>query len=113
MRHVSEVVLDLARDGRVETTLGQQWVVTAYNAWEHNFRERLADAHGVDKAKVTAPLLGAIRHLRNDVVHHHGVASAEHTGRRLVLGHWVAVSDPIRLRGEHYDELMRIFLGTC
>jgi hypothetical protein len=109
VRHMSEVLNDVAKGGPVETTLGQQWLVSVFTAWEHNFRRRLATAHGVDESQITAPVLGDLRHLRNDVVHHHGIATAENTGKCLVLRHWVAVGDPIRLSGEHFDELMRIF----
>src|SRR5690348_13635332 len=81
----------LAADGPVEQRLGQQWIVYTFTAWEHEYRPRLAQAHGIDRDALTIPLFGDLRLLRNDVVHHHGIATDRNSGKCEVLGHWVTL----------------------
>ena len=100
----SELLWQVAQDGPAETRLGQQWIAYVYAGWQESFRPRLAAAHGCDKGDLRYPVLGDLRHLRNDVVHHGGVATAHNTGRCVLLGHWFAVGDVIRLRDEHFVE---------
>jgi len=100
----SELLWQVAQDGPAETHLGQQWIAYVYDGWQEAFRPRLAACHGCEKGDLRYPVLGDLRHLRNDVVHHRGVATAANTGRCVVLGHWFAEGDVIRLRDEHFVE---------
>ena len=100
----SELLWQVAPDGPVETHLGQQWIGHVYAGWQEAYRPRLAAAHGCGKADLRYPVLGDLRHLRNDVVHHRGTATSHNTGRCVVLGHWFAAGDVIRLRDEHLVE---------
>ncbi len=105
----SEALRQTAKHGPVEARLGQQWLVYVYTAWEHDFRRRLAKAHGCSEGALRFPLLGDLRLLRNDVIHHHGIATLRNTGSCQTVGHWFREGDPIILRGEHYAEFMRLF----
>jgi hypothetical protein len=100
----SELLWQVAQDGPAETHLGQQWIGHVYTGWQEAYRPRLAAAHGCGKADLRYPVLGDLRLLRNDVVHHRGRATPHNTGRCVVLGHWFAVGDVIRLRDEHFVE---------
>jgi hypothetical protein len=100
----SELLWQVAQDGPAETHLGQQWIAYVYDGWQEVFRPRLAACHGCGKGDLRYPVLGDLRHLRNDVVHARGVATAANTGRCVVLGHWFAVGEVIRLRDEHFVE---------
>jgi hypothetical protein len=106
---MSEAMVQIAPDGPVFNLLGQQWLVFTFTAWEHEFRPRLARANGVDKEVLTYPLLGDLRHIRNDILHCQGIATAEHSGRCEVLGDWVRVGDEITIRGSHVAEFMERF----
>jgi hypothetical protein len=94
--------------GPVQTKLGHQWVVFVYSLWEHEYRLRLAAARGRAASEERYPLLGDIRRLRNDIVHHHGVATLANTGKCEVL-HWFQPGETIRLDIFHLDEFLREF----
>jgi hypothetical protein len=100
----SELLWQVAQDGPAETRLGHQWIAYVFAGWQEGFRPRLAACHGCPKADLRYPVLGDLRHLRNDVIHHRGVATAHNTGRCTVLGHWFAEGEVIRLRDEHFVE---------
>jgi len=104
----SEVLGQVVLGGPVDILLGQQWVVYVFTAWEHGFRPRLAAAHGCEASELTYPLFGDLRLLRNDVVHHHGIATAEWTGRCEVL-RWFQAGEELRIKGEHLEEFVRRF----
>lgn len=106
-RH-SQALEQVARNGPVETRLSQQWIVYMFTAWEHEFRARLAAAHGCSPNDLKYPLLGDLRRLRNDVVHHHGVATPGETGKCELLV-WFTPGDVIQLRGEHFAEFVEGF----
>lgn len=100
----SELLWQVAPDGPAETRLAQQWITYVYDGWQEAFRPRLAALHGCAKGDLRYPVLGDLRHLRNDVVHHAGVATAQNTGRCVVLGQWFAEGDVIRLSDDHFVE---------
>ena len=59
--------------------------------------------------------MGDLRHMRNDIVHHRGVASADHTGRCRVL-HWQQVDQQISIGLPHVEQFMGLFgkrLAAC
>lgn len=105
----SQALLQLDVDGPVQARITQQWVVTLFTAWEHGFRPRLATAHGCKPDDLKYPLWGDLRHLRHDVVHHHGVASKDHTGRCQLLDHWFSPGALILLKARHIEELDRLY----
>jgi hypothetical protein len=105
---LSTALGQVAKDGPVERWLGHQWLVLVYSLWEHEYRPRLAAMRGCSIEEIQHPLLGDLRLLRNDVVHHRGIASQGETGR-CELVTWFQVGDPIQLKAEHFEEFMRLF----
>jgi hypothetical protein len=105
----SKALAQIARQGPAETMLGQQWIVYFFTAWEHEFRPRLAGACSCPPERLKFPLLGDLRRLRNDVVHHRGIATADNAGKMEVLEHWFHPGDVIYLHAEHFYEFLRIF----
>src|ERR1700735_12203 len=91
---IGEVQEKLSADGPVAQRLGQQWAVMVYAQWEHSFRPRLAAAAKIELDDVKDDLMGDIRHLRHDILHHSGVATKEHSARYKVL-QWFEPGDPI------------------
>jgi hypothetical protein len=108
---VSEAKIQMARGRPVETMLGQQWIVFVFSAWEEDYRRRLAGSLGCLPDDLRFPLLGDLRLLRNDVVHHHGIASARNAARCEVL-HWFTEGDQIRLDLDHLVEFNEPFPWT-
>lgn len=105
---LSEAVRQVQDNGPVEALLGRQWVVSVYALWEEEYRPRLAKAHGRDPAEEMYPLLGDLRRIRNDVVHHRGIATADNTGHCEVL-RWFQSGEVIRVDGRHFGEFLRLF----
>ncbi len=109
MWRTSTALEQIAHNGPVDTRLSQQWLVSMFAAWEHEYRHRLAKAHGVAHEMVVVPLFGDLRLLRHDILHCRGIATAENSGRCEVLQHWFAVGEKIQIRVEHHlDFVTRI-----
>lgn len=96
---VQTMVEQFAEGGPFAQRLTQQLLVTLYTAWEADLRGRLAAAHGCSINDIQASFFGDLRHLRHDIVHHRGNASAEHATRceGALLNRQLAVGDPIFL----------------
>lgn len=92
----------------VARQLGHWWVSHVYAMWEHGFRPRLAKARGIALDDVTDPLMGDLRRLRHDVLHHGGIATAEWTGRCQRL-RWFTPGDDIFITGRMIYEFMEGF----
>jgi hypothetical protein len=103
---LSEALEQVKQNGQVEMRLGHQWIVFLYELWENSYRPRLAAVHARDEGDEKYDLLGDLRHMRNDVVHHHGIATSNNTGRCIILSHWFKVGEVIRLEGHHFDEFV-------
>lgn len=105
----AKIMAALALNGPIEQRLGTQWLVSFYALWDEEYRPRLAAAHGVAPDLVRADLLGDLRLLRNDVVHHREVASTGNTGRCKLLGHWFRIGDRMILKNAHVEEFVQRF----
>ena len=95
--------------GPVHLRLGHQFVVFLLAGWEHEYRPRLAAAHGCDAGDIKVPVIGDLRLMRNDIIHHHAIATSSNSGRCQVLRHWVTIGDAIDLGPEQLAELWAIF----
>jgi hypothetical protein len=108
---VSEARIQMGRAGPVETMLGQQWIVFVFSGWDEEYRPRLARALDCSPSDLKFPLLGDLRRLRHDVVHHRGIASAEWAARCEVL-HWFTEGEQIGLDLTHLVEFDERFPWT-
>jgi hypothetical protein len=99
----------LGDKGLVAVELGRQWVVAVFAYWESAFRKRFAAALGVPWNAVIDPMMGDIRRLRNDIVHHSALATREEFGKCEILGHWAKVGEPIVLTTDQVIEFMDHF----
>jgi hypothetical protein len=79
--------------------------VLIYTQWEHNFRPRFAAALGTPLEEVKDDLMGDIRLLRNDVIHHHGIATKDHSGRCKLL-RWFEPGERILITYEQVFDFM-------
>ncbi len=85
-------------NGPIIHELGRQWVVTIYSLWETSYRKRFApDAGLLDEHELVVPVMGDLKRLRNDIVHHGGIASKNNSGKCSLLSHWVTIGHPIEL----------------
>ena len=88
-----------ATDGWLQEWLTHAWLALMFARWEAYFRPAFAHANGVDQRQVRSEVIGDIRNLRNDVIHHRGIATAKNTGKCKVLTKF-SVGDMILLTPE-------------
>lgn len=102
------LVARMEEGGDTHRRLTQQLIVTLYTAWDAEFRQRIAAAHGVRQQVVQVDFFGDLRHLRNDIVHHRGTATRENSAKcETILNRRLADNEPIYLRD---DELRYMHL---
>jgi hypothetical protein len=107
-RKLSEAVSQVQDQGPVEALLGRQRIVAVYALWEEEYRPRLAKARGRSLTEEIYPLLGDLRRLRNDVIHHHGIATADNAGHCEVL-RWFQPGEVILVDGQHFGDFLQLF----
>lgn len=95
----------LAPEGPVIRALGQQWLVTVAALWNDHYRTRIAAALDVPLNDVADVAMADINRMRNDVVHHRGIATRANTGR-CDLFRWFRSGAPIHVMPVHVAELM-------
>ncbi len=102
---------NLDDDGLAARQIGYQWLTFVFHAWDDDhvgFRARIAAARGVEKTEVKMPVMGDLRLMRNDVIHHRGIAQAAWTGRCEQL-HWFEPGELIFIGRQMVWEFMREF----
>jgi hypothetical protein len=99
---VSEFSALSVTGGLAEQHLGQQLIVFVYTIWETVYRPTLASALGTEAKSIDVPILGDLRLMRNDILHHKGIA--KDSGRCVEL-RWFARGDVIALGPSHVVEL--------
>jgi hypothetical protein len=100
----------LAPEGPVVRALGQQWGVMVAALWNDHYRAPIAAALGVEKNDLADVAMADVNRMRNDVVHHRGIATQRNTGRCEVF-RWFDVGEPIHVMLAHVAELMG-YLGN-
>ena len=62
------------------------WVAETYALWENRCRKELQTSFRAgDAIRPEIDAFGDLRHIRNDLLHNNGIASAEHTGKCVLL----------------------------
>jgi len=84
------------------TRLVQDWVVAAFTRWDVTHRPALAALLG---ATPNYDLFGDLRLLRNDIVHHNGIATSGNSGRCVLLK-WFAEGEAMRMTLELLAQLL-------
>ena len=97
----------LRREGEAEQLAFKGWVEQVYNTiWDGRYRRELKEFFGgPDVILPELDVLGDLRLLRNDLVHNHGVASAERTGKCVVLK-WFEPGEPMILGMAHVFDFL-------
>ena len=98
----------LAPEGPIVRALGQQWVVMVASKWNDRYRARIAPALGIETNELKDAAMADINRMRNDIVHHNGIATSRNSGR-CEMFRWFADGEPIHVMPEHVSELMAHF----
>jgi hypothetical protein len=99
---VSEFASLAVPGGPAEQRLGHQLIVFVYTIWETVYRPSLAGALGTEARSIDVPILGDLRLMRNDIIHHKGIA--KDSGRCVELT-WFSRGDAIAVSHGRVVEL--------
>jgi hypothetical protein len=92
----------VARLGRLDN--GIRLLVTIFSSWEDHYRGKIAEFLRKSKDEMIVPIMGDIRHLRNSIVHHNGVALPELERCEVLL--FFKPGDKILITFEHMERIM-------
>lgn len=104
-----------------DKAIGRYCLVLLFEYWEREYRKRFAAALGMPEGNLLHDLFGDLRHLRNAIIHHRGLATKECT--RLKFFSPMRESDEIYISGDdlfhltraiktYVDDLIRSTTGT-
>jgi hypothetical protein len=90
-----------AEEGKNALAMGNISVCQIFAYWEDGYRGPIAKDFGIDKKELLSDIFGDIRQLRNDILHHRGIATNKVT--RYQLTKWFDVGDSIRINQEKFE----------
>lgn len=85
--------------------MGNMFVITVYQYWEDHYRARLAEALGMKKNALKAPIMGDLRLLRQAIIHHHGVATKD--VKKCQLLKWYEAGDEVFINQPKLEEIIK------
>lgn len=92
------------REGIVEQLAYRGWVLEIYHVWEEKYRPQFQAAFAeISNAGEILPegdIMGDLGYIRNDLVHHYGIATRNNVGRCRLLT-WFNVGDDIQFGINH------------
>jgi hypothetical protein len=99
----------LGWNGAFSTQLSNMWVVNIVAAWEYYFRPAIANLlRRASADDLKCDEMGDLNLIRNDIVHHQGVAQADKSGRCRSL-RWFSDGERIHIEARHiYDFQQKI-----
>lgn len=100
---LEELLAHVSDGGSIMSFLGNAWLVYVYQAWEDEYRPRIAQRLGTETRDIQAPIMGDVRLLRHDIIHELGVATQRHSGRCQLL-RWGPVGQPILIGPEQVEQ---------
>lgn len=82
------------------------WVAYIYGIWESNFRQHLKNSFKGDNLILPEEqVMGDLRHIRHDLLHHASVATKEHSGQCKTLT-WFKSGDTMTFETRHVFDFM-------
>lgn len=100
----SELIAQSVKGGVMEALFTQQWIAATFAKWEHAWRPRLAGLLDVEPGAVVSDLFGDLRLLRNEILHHGGIACGEHASRCVLIP--FERGDVVSLGAEHFRKII-------
>jgi hypothetical protein len=95
-----------AEGGRNHVRAAQLLLVLVFEYWESEHRTHIANALGLaDWSELKVPVLGDLRELRQDVIHHRGIVRGETVKKLGILKGFIAC-EQIQLTGEQVETII-------
>jgi hypothetical protein len=92
------------KGGLNHIVLGNLIVVSIFSFWEDHYREKIASTLGLPKDDLLVPVLGDLRLIRNDIVHHQAIATARL--EKCEKLRWFVEGDAVIMDEEKIDSLV-------
>jgi hypothetical protein len=71
--------------GKNDIFVGQMAIVFIFSFWEELYRPEMARILDIEKTEVAIDIFGELRNVRNDILHHRGIATRRNTGRNRII----------------------------
>ena len=81
------------------------WIAGVYARWEHRYRRDLKESLAEDAILPEMDAFGDLMHVRNDLLHNNGRASADHCGKCTILK-WFSPGDRMVFETRHLFDLL-------
>jgi hypothetical protein len=104
-RPLRELIQKASKGGSYIDLIGHGWIVTLFSSWEEEFRGLIAASLGLAPDDLKCDLFGDLRHMRNDIAHHRGVATVRNTGHCRVL-RWASTGQLISAGPVQIEEFL-------
>jgi len=85
--------------------IGNMCLITIYQYWEDNYRERLAKMFSVKKDDIKSDLFGDIGIIRHSIIHNNSIASFKI--KKCKILNWFQPNDEIFINMEYILEILR------
>ena len=80
------LIKNLAKGGSYSDQLAKSLLVLIFSRWDEFYRPLIAQESGVDKNRIKSDLMGALRVLRNVIVHANSKIAEKHVQQLSLLG---------------------------
>ena len=90
-------------DGLNDVFIGNMCLVQLYTYWEDHYRSQIALALSVEDDNINVPVFGDVRHIRNSIIHHRGIALPE--VERCEVLKWFKEGDQISVSTSQFRQL--------
>ena len=102
-----------AEDGTNSRVVGNLCTVAIYSMWEDEYRGAIAASMKLASNHLLVPVFGDIRHFRNSIIHHRGIAKNE--VERCELLKWFKPGETIFINEVRFDQMIHeiaTYLGS-
>jgi hypothetical protein len=93
-----------SHEGNNYKFIGNMALISIFEYWESSCRNKLAKHHGVDRKHIKSDILGDLRHIRNSIIHHRGIALPEI--ERCKIFSWYKENDNIFIDGDQMEDIV-------
>jgi predicted nucleotidyltransferase len=81
------------------------FIILTYIFWEEEYREKIANALKINKNNLIVPIIGDLRMLRNDIIHHQSIITKETISKLKVINKFKE-GEEIRLLEKEVENLV-------
>ncbi|BCG65199.1 MAG: hypothetical protein methR_P3024 [Methyloprofundus sp.] len=84
--------------------IGNMTLISIFEYWESSCRNKLASHHNIHRKYIKSHIMGDLRHIRNSIIHHRGIALPE-INKCKTFG-WYKENDGIFIDGDQMEDII-------